>query len=261
MTIFSVRKPNFSLGVTFSAYVVSSLLSTRLLAAPALPSTAPASTASDSSSEESATPAQETATNSTPGPAIQPSAQPASIVPAPVSPSSAPQNYPAQPGMTGDDSDDHSENAAIPPKYLEYDPSQPVPAGYRVQRYYQTGYLLGGALLLGFGYGLCFVASNDSDKDFAVNWLRVPVVGPFIAMTTQHRTCTLGPTPPDCGRDSTTLVVLAALGGMQALGVGLYTYGLTHRRQRLVRLGTPQATVVPIALGDGGYGLAATGFF
>lgn len=219
------------------------------------------STAADSPSAESATPAQETATNSTPGSATPPSAQPVLVAPVPVSPNPAPQNYQVQPGMTGDKSHDQLENVNLPPNYLQYDPNQPVPAGYRVQRYYQTGYLLGGALLLGFGYGLSFVASNDSDKDFAVNWLRVPVVGPFIAMTTQHQTCTLGPTPPDCGRNSGTLVALAALGGMQALGAGLYMYCLTHSRQRLVRLYSPQATVVPIALGDGGYGLAATGFF
>jgi hypothetical protein len=149
------------------------------------------------------------------------------------------------------------------PEYLPYAPHDPVPPGYRVQRYYPRGFLIAGSITFGVGYGLGLlaVASTSSDKDFNAYWLILPVTGPFIGMATQRDTCTFDTTPTNCGRDTGTLVVLAVLGSLQVVGATLFTVGLTQRRERLVRVDGPQMTLAPVPMGRAGYGLAATGTF
>jgi hypothetical protein len=148
------------------------------------------------------------------------------------------------------------------PKYLSYNPAEPILPGYKLQRYVPRGYIIGGSITFGVAYGLGFISATTSqDKDFQAHWLFLPVLGPFIGMTTQHDTCPRNMVPSHCGRDTTTLVVLAILGGMQTLGAGLFTYGLTHPRRRLVRIEYPNFVLAPGAVGLGGYGLAATGIF
>jgi hypothetical protein len=48
---------------------------------------------------------------------------------------------------------------------------------------------------------------------------------------------------------------------MQIVGAGLFTYGVTHPRQRLLRVDYPNFVVAPSAVGLFGYGFAATGMF
>ncbi len=149
------------------------------------------------------------------------------------------------------------------PEYLEYDPNQPAVPGYSVESYHPRGPFIAGSITFGVGYGLSLLgaATGSSDKDFNANWLFLPVLGPFIGMATQHETCTLETTPTKCGHDSGTLIVLGALGTMQVVGAGLFTWGLTWHRLRQKRVGTAELTVVPVRLGARAYGLAATGVF
>ncbi len=148
------------------------------------------------------------------------------------------------------------------PKYLNYDPAKPISAGYKLQTYIPRGYIIGGSITFGVAYGLGLISALSSqDKDFQAHWLLLPVLGPFIGMTTQHDTCTRGTVPPHCGRDPDTLVTLALFGGMQIVGAGLFTYGVTHPRQRLLRVDYPNFVVAPSAVGLFGYGFAATGMF
>ena len=149
------------------------------------------------------------------------------------------------------------------PLVLDYTQGEPIPNGYVLQRYTPKGYIIAGSITFGVGYGLGFLAatSNTRDKDFNSNWLFLPVLGPFIGLTTQHQTCSYGTPPADCGRNDGTIVALLALGGLQIVGASLFTYGVTHPRVRLVRQTYPQWVLAPAQLARGAYGLAATGAF
>lgn len=213
--------------------VVASLLPAPLLAAPAEPSTMPT-----------------TAENAAAAPA------------APVSTMSSPQYYPAQRSLDWPGYYTPSETVDPRPRYLPYNPNEPIVSGYGLQTYYPRGYLIAGSITFGVGYGLGFMSAfTEQGNDFNAHWLLAPVVGPFIAMTTQSDTCVRGTIPPVCERHAATIVVLAVLGGMQVVGASLFTYGLTHPRQRLMRVDAPRVTVAPIPMGRGGYGLAAMGTF
>ena len=148
------------------------------------------------------------------------------------------------------------------PKYLNYDSAKPIPSGYKLQTYIPRGYIIGGSITFGVAYGLGLISALSSqDKDFQAHWLLLPVLGPFIGMATQHDTCTRGTVPPVCQRDPDTLVTLAIFGGMQIVGAGLFMYGVTHPRQRLLRTDHPSFVVAPGPVGLGGYGFAAKGIF
>jgi hypothetical protein len=149
------------------------------------------------------------------------------------------------------------------PDTLEYDPNRPVVPGYAVERYHPRGYFIAGSITFGVGYGLGVLAvAADTEKDFDAGWLLLPIAGPFIGMATQRETCEMGVTPPtNCGRATSTIVVLAALGTMQVVGAGLFTLGLTQSRLRQVRADRPQLTLAPIPLGRRGCGLGAAGTF
>lgn len=153
------------------------------------------------------------------------------------------------------------------PRYLEYQPGNPRPHGYALESYVPKGYIIAGSITFGVGYGLGFLAalSNQRDKDFNANWLFLPVAGPFIGLATQHETCNdyYGPdrAPSQCGRNSRTTMSLVALGTMQIVGAGLFTYGLTHRRQRLVRQDSQHISITPVQWGRTGGGLAVAGTF
>ena len=137
-----------------------------------------------------------------------------------------------------------------------------IPAGYRLHTYFPSGYIIAGSITFGVSYLLGIgAATSAKGNDFNANWMILPVVGPFIAMSTQHDVCLSGETPPACHRHPATTVVLAILGGMQAVGATLFTYGMTHPRQHLVRVERPQMTVAPVPMGSAGFGLAAAGTF
>ncbi len=189
-------------------------------------------------------------------------AQPSRFTSPSFAPPSAANGNPAQTTLYWPKSFFHEEARDARPKYLNYDPSQPIPSGYKLQTYIPRGYIIGGSITFGVAYGLGLISATTSqDKDFQAHWLLLPVLGPFIGMTTQHETCARGTVPLHCGRDPDTLVVLAILGGMQTVGAGLFVYGVTHPRQRLLRIDYPNFVLAPAAVGLGGYGLAAAGMF
>jgi hypothetical protein len=140
------------------------------------------------------------------------------------------------------------------PDHLPYSTSEPVPAGYVVEKD-STGTwgIVTGSIVLGvfYTYGLLAMKGGKG-----ANWLFLPVVGPSGLLLTDSRHC-----KPRChGLEQGTLIV-DAVG--QAGAAAFFIWGLTSWRQRLVRedLAKPRSLVVtPMVLGSG-YGVGALGSF
>jgi hypothetical protein len=148
------------------------------------------------------------------------------------------------------------------PEILAYDPTRPIPEGYVLRHRARRGLLISGSIVFGVGYGLSFLgAVSPADKDIDGGWLLVPVVGPLIAMTTQHKTCVLKAQTPHCERSESTTIVLGMLAAMQVVGASLFTLGVAVPRQRLERKTATTLSIGPTAIGHAGYGLAALGQF
>jgi hypothetical protein len=186
---------------------------------------------------------------------------PGSAAPAPADASPTSRPTKAAPQLAWPDSGD--ELADDRPETLGYTPGAAIPDGYRLQTYLPRGYIIGGSITFGVGAALGLGSALSShDKDFQSNWLFLPVLGPFVAMLTVHETCTPGVTGPiDCRRSDATFNFLAVIGTMQAVGATLFTWGLTHPKQRLVRIEKPELTFTLAPMGRSGYGLATAGTF
>lgn len=120
------------------------------------------------------------------------------------------------------------------PKKIAYEEGAPVPAGYHVEERVRLGPVIGGAIVGGIGYtivGLPVLAAWD-EIDNSTRALAVPVLGPWITLATYDR----------CDRnedswcfDSLINMLLVLDGAMQATGAILLTYGLTSKKNYLIR--------------------------
>ena len=129
----------------------------------------------------------------------------------------------------------------------DWNDGDPVPPGYHAETRTRTGLIVGGAVLFGTLYLLStFVAAVVSDANQGKggdNALYVPGVGPFIQMTTTS--------------SATGNLVLAIDGAAQSAGLAMLIYGIASPKTILVRndLGLSKPLVLPIRIGNDGYGL------
>ena len=245
--------------------LASLLWSAPLLAAPTQPS-APAASAPTTGTLWGTEPVPsntESATTSALVPTAPAAGQPGPGAPAAAGSSPTSQPVQAAPQLRWPVTYEGEEPEDLRPETLGYTPGAAIPDGYRLQTYLPRGYIIGGSITFGIGAALGLgSALSSQDKDFQSNWLFLPVLGPFVAMLTVHETCTRGETGPiDCRRSDATFNFLAVIGTMQAVGAALFTWGLTHPKQRLVRIEKPALTFTLAPMGHAGCGLAAAGTF
>ena len=146
-----------------------------------------------------------------------------------------------------------------------YDSSKPIPAGYVLEKRPHPALLIPGGAIFGasYAYTLLIAIIERQDPDFATfspGWLLLPVLGPFIAAATAHDRC--GYTDWGSERPSSSYCQhadrggLAAIGGIQAVGVLLAALSYVAPRKRLVRA---KVTLAPVPMGNAGYGLSVSG--
>jgi hypothetical protein len=113
--------------------------------------------------------------------------------------------------------------APQPPKQLDYDEGQPIPAGYHRAERARPGPVIAGSITFGVLWLASVLTSvigtplgDDNLRD-----LWIPVVGPFITISRE-----------DSNRSTPTL----AIDGVgQAIGLGLLVWGITSPRTVLLR--------------------------
>jgi hypothetical protein len=141
-----------------------------------------------------------------------------------------------------------------PREITDWDDSQPIPPGYHVSTHVRTGMIVGGAVLFGSLWLLSILTSainadsnpGQSNGDAS---LYVPAVGPFLQMANTS--------------SSTGNVFLAVDGIGQCAGIAMFIYGIAAPRTTLVRndLGFTQPLILPVRMGQDGYGAAFVAHF
>jgi hypothetical protein len=141
---------------------------------------------------------------------------------------------------------------SAPVSASDWSETDPVPAGYHVERRVHRRAVVAGTGLFVFAYTLSMVA-GAAGPDARALW--VPLGGPFIQLAE-------GPGRPasrflDFTPVATVGLVFDAVA--QSVGAGMVAYGLLGRERVLVR-NPPTISVVPIASGSGG-GAVIVGVF
>ena len=148
---------------------------------------------------------------------------------------------------------------AVGPDTLSYERGDQVPNGYVLDRQIRTGWVVGGAVMLGVGWlaaaaTASHIISNrdegrvdDLEDVPGEAVLYIPVAGPFIALDTAD------PNGP-------AQALLIANGVLQSAGLLALIVGLADQKEVLVRENTAGVRVTPYASTNGA-GLGAVGRF
>lgn len=171
--------------------------------------------------------------------------------------------------------------------YLDYDPSKPIPPGYRLESGARKGLVIPGAIMFGISYGISIMVGvisqdtdtyHDSSNDrpgvpYNSNLLLIPVLGPWLALATLHDYKYCGESTYQSSTYSSTCwarasedrnmwsLMLVFGGIVQGAGALMVTLGIAKPWQRLVLTENVQAQLVPVPMGHGGQGLALVGTF
>lgn len=168
------------------------------------------------------------------------------------------------------------------PTHIDCDLGKNIPPGYRLESHARRGLLISGGIIAGIGYGFSSVVAvsksvpMNSDRlgsdevPYEPGWLLMPVLGPWIALTTMKSYNCLSQdgryySASACrsAKDDANvwLAVLIVDGLVQLTGATLATVGMVFPRQQLVVTDSLKAQVVPARLGNSGHGLALVGTF
>jgi hypothetical protein len=176
------------------------------------------------------------------------------------------------------------------PSVMDYDPSKPIPDGYRLESNSRKGMVVPGGILFGISYGISLMvaastsesstyysssySSSSSGVPFNNDLLYYPVVGPWLALGTLHDQL-------DCSRSTSSYsyssdysdctdqnseigmwrFMLIMDGLSQTVGAALVLLGVTVRTRQLVLTDNVRAQLVPARIGRSGHGLALVGSF
>lgn len=136
------------------------------------------------------------------------------------------------------------------PRTLEWEPGEPVPAGYHPSTQMRTGLVISGAVIFGSVWLLnALVASIgiDISQGQAIP-LFIPIVGPFIAMGTFR------------SLQATDAFFLVLDGLVQAGGAAMLIAGIAVPRHQLVRNRyTSLMLPMPMTFGNGSAGIGFSG--
>jgi hypothetical protein len=162
----------------------------------------------------------------------------------------APLSQPTQPSYVP-----QSVALSGPKELTDWEEGDPIPQGYHRKTRTRTGLIVGGAITFGTLYLIsAFTAAGSSDSTApgqsnpdAALW--VPGVGPFIQMMSTS--------------SATGNLALAIDGAAQTAGLAMLIYGLTSPKTILIRddLGDTRPMVLPMRMGQDGYGLGVIGRF
>jgi hypothetical protein len=175
------------------------------------------------------------------------------------------------------------------PTVMDYDPSKPIPDGYRLESNSRKGMVVPGAIIFGISYGISLMvaasttesppyssssySSSSSGVPFDSAMLYYPVVGPWLALGTLHdqvdcsrySSSYYSSDYTSCTQENTDLGMwrfMLVVGGLtQTVGAALVLLGVTVRTRQLVLTDNLRASLVPARIGGSGNGLALVGSF
>jgi hypothetical protein len=134
---------------------------------------------------------------------------------------------------------------------------QPIPPGYYLDEGMRRGPVIAGTIVLAVPYALGISVASAIDFRDSTGWLILPVLGPWVTLFTRDDVCEPEATFCDDDQGIRTLLVLDGL--MQGTGAALLIWGITSRRQRLLRQDV-MWDIGPRRVGRG-FGLGASGRF
>lgn len=145
------------------------------------------------------------------------------------------------------------------PKFLPYHEGQPTPRGYYLEDSIRRGPFIAGTIVLTIPYGLSLAVAGGDNFGRQTAWLVVPALGPWIEIAARRNTCSSNNI--GCVDDSVVRTFLVFDGLMQVTGAVLLIWGVSSHTKRLVREDMAKIHVLPMQLGQSGYGLGAVGRF
>jgi hypothetical protein len=191
-------------------------------------------------------------------PSVQPLAmpEPQPAQPAQPAPPAYPPNYypPAQP------------YGGYPqgPARLRYQEGEPIPPGYHLVHRTRQGPVIAGTIVFLVSYGIALSAAMIDDFKDQTNWLAVPVAGPWLMMWNRSRPNCNDQTGDGCieqGLETLLRFYLAFDGIAQAVGVGLFGFGMAGRDILVRDDAYASVHLLPAPIGSSGYGALLTGRF
>jgi hypothetical protein len=137
-----------------------------------------------------------------------------------------------------------------PRQIKDWNEGEPIPPGYHPVQRARTGLIIGGAFMLGTLWFIsalvAAVASDNGNNGNGALW--IPAVGPFIQMASSS--------------SATGNLFLALDGAIQSGGLAMIIYGIVSPRTLLIRNDLATAPLVlPIRIGNDGYGVGLVGHF
>lgn len=148
-----------------------------------------------------------------------------------------------------------------PPKKMAYEEGAPIPLGYHLEERTRVGPVIAGAIVGGIGYVIVAlpILSVWDEIGNSTRALAVPVLGPWITLATYER-CSSN---DGICWDGLINMVLVLDGAMQATGAALLTWGLTSKKQYLIRDDVAVAPRItrfgPTSFGSNSFGLTIGG--
>lgn len=160
------------------------------------------------------------------------------------------------------------------PPTMEYDPSKPIPPGYRVESYARKGFVISGSIIFGISYGFSLALASAAEEEETSSYssgvpynpgmLYIPILGPWIALGTMHDPCYSSSSYSYCSSDdeiSAWRTLLIIDGVAQVWGAAFAVLGLSWRWRQLVLTDNVRAQIIPVQMGPTGRGLALAGTF
>jgi hypothetical protein len=146
------------------------------------------------------------------------------------------------------------------PKQIAYQPEQPIPAGYHVQRRTRWALVATGVSIFATAYVPTAAAAWYDSGDGTPLYV-VPVLGPLFAIPSKTAdTCVPSDHNPCFDFDAFITAFMIADALMQATGVLIAWKGFAGR-DVLMRDQAPQTALLPGPIGGTGYGAWLTGRF
>jgi hypothetical protein len=148
------------------------------------------------------------------------------------------------------------------PDPLAYDASGPMVSRYEPQSHPRWGLVIAGGVMLGAGYGFAVVGAVDTKFKDKGGFLLIPVVGPLVTILAGGAKGSCPPSTMSCAEhnDQGKTFVLGLDTAVQAAGALMLTLGIVFPRRRLEPTDM-SLNVLPVALGNGGYGAGVVGSF
>jgi hypothetical protein len=148
------------------------------------------------------------------------------------------------------------------PDPLAYDARLPMASRYEPRSHPRWGLVIVGGVLFGAGYSFAVAGAVDTKFKDQGGFLLVPVAGPWLTIAAGGAKGSCPPATVRCEEhnDQGKTFALGLDGVVQAAGALMLTLGIVFPRRRLEPTDM-SLSVLPVALGNGGYGTGVFGAF